>query len=914
MFAAMSRKEDGTMREKVGLVIGLALVLVVSVATAETVKPAWCTKQFLAQMLRHNSLKSTGKRPLATGRRPGAALDGEFMIDTNTTYGHGQHDFVSIAEAFDGTNYLVVWEDYNSDVIEGARATREGVVIDSSFILIPAEPNYPATPVVAFDGTNFMVVWSDIRTDAGDIYGTRVSQAGVVLDSAGIPISTAVGEQAAPSIAWNGTNYLVVWQDHRDTLGTNDIFGAQVTPAGQVLDPGGIAISKAANDQVNPNVGFQGTDYLVTWTDSRRSQDLDIYGARVSMTGVVLDTGGIPIDTTANQKDLSKVATLTNGVPVSSLVVWQDNLLGVRGARVNDNGQVLDKAGITIRPPRENSSTGEPDVACDSTNYVVAWIETDTLTMFSTAYAARVTPSGRVLDTAGVEMSSDPSISSGPASLFDGSRYLMSWGDENAVCCVRATPDLASFDTTVISAGGSPNDEDYSGVAFDGQNFLVAWTDDRNANDDIYCARVTPSGVDLDPKGIQVMNSGMGLLPSVAFDGTDFLVAWCDGRLNDTAPAIYAARVNQSGKVLDTEGILVYTNPEGSIYPNVIYDGVNFLLTWTREDYLAFAARVSPAGKLLDTQAIVLCQTPGGQFIPTAASNDSVSLVAWSDLRSGDHSSIYGTRIDRAGRVLDSNGIRIMAATGNQEIPSVATNGHDFLVAWEDAPMESTYININCARVNAQGVVLDTFGKLIDEQVNSGFVPFVGAIFDGQNYVVVWPDTAHSVTGDIYGATVNQAGRVVDTFLVADITNNFEEIPPYLNLTRGQGMQTLCTYTAPATTWQGKNYDVDRIWGKLGAYTGVLSNSRNATPSLQLLASPNPCHSAAIIRYSLPEAARLSLKLYDVSGRAVQTVFEGRAQAGVAQLELRTQGLARGVYVLRLDAGAQHLIKKLVID
>src|SRR5262245_31041279 len=71
---------------------------------------------------------------------------------------------------------------------------------------------------------------------------------------------------ATPSVAFDGSNYFVVWADSR---GQGDIYGARVTPAGQVLDVGGIAVSTESHDQSNPEVAFDGTNYFVVWTDTR---------------------------------------------------------------------------------------------------------------------------------------------------------------------------------------------------------------------------------------------------------------------------------------------------------------------------------------------------------------------------------------------------------------------------------------------------------------------------------------------------------------------------------------------------------------------------------------------------------------------------------------------------------------------
>jgi len=117
-----------------------------------------------------------------------------------------------------------------------------------------------------------------------------VTPQGIVLEPPGIAISTAISSQWYPAVAFDGTSYLVVWEDHRGA--DADIYGARVAPTGTVLDPNGIAISQAAAGQYGPVIGYDQTNFLVAWEDCR-SDSSDIYGARVTPDGTVFNAGSI---------------------------------------------------------------------------------------------------------------------------------------------------------------------------------------------------------------------------------------------------------------------------------------------------------------------------------------------------------------------------------------------------------------------------------------------------------------------------------------------------------------------------------------------------------------------------------------------------------------------------------------------
>ena len=307
----------------------------------------------------------------------------------------------------------------------GALESTDSAVVNASGAdVFPPPTGSQSGPAVGFDGTNHLVVWSDARSGTGqDLYGARVSKAGVVLGSAPIAISAASGDEVAAAVAFDGTNYLVVWQDSRGSTG-RDIYGARVSPDGTVLDPGGIPISTALEHQVEPAVAFDGTSYLVVWED-RRGGFADVRGARVSPDGAVLATDSVVSGASLHQTQPA-VACATG----ACLVAWRDGRAGgpdVYGARVAGTS-VVDPAGLPIS--RAGSSQGRPAIASDGTGYLVVW--NDTRSGTGDVYGTRVSASGEILDASGFAIANGPDAQQAPDVGFEGAYYVVAWHDRRS--------------------------------------------------------------------------------------------------------------------------------------------------------------------------------------------------------------------------------------------------------------------------------------------------------------------------------------------------------------------------------------------------------------------------------------------------------------------------------------------------
>jgi Secretion system C-terminal sorting domain len=76
---------------------------------------------------------------------------------------------------------------------------------------------------------------------------------------------------------------------------------------------------------------------------------------------------------------------------------------------------------------------------------------------------------------------------------------------------------------------------------------------------------------------------------------------------------------------------------------------------------------------------------------------------------------------------------------------------------------------------------------------------------------------------------------------------------------------------------------------------------------------PNPFNPMTTIRYLVPIASKVTLRVYNILGQEVESLFDGQAGAGAYVVQFDASRLATGVYFYELRAGDYRDIKKMVL-
>ncbi|HET6464787.1 MAG TPA: hypothetical protein VFH55_04150 [Nitrospiria bacterium] len=356
-------------------------------------------------------------------------------------------------------------------------------------------------------------------------------------------------------------------------------------------------------EEEDPVVTSDGKNFWVVWqTDRKNPDDYDVYAARVSPDGKLLDPQGLPVSTAPSNQIFSDIAVGKE----QSLVVWQDlrshSRWEVYGARLRSDGKVLDEDGIPIAVGRGNAR--HPQVGWDGQNFLVVWMEENPGRGWDIA-GARVSPNGKVIDPDRILIAPFPGDQSNP---------VLAWGNDQ---------------------------------------YLVAWMDKRPGSPArILGARVSASGKLRDPEGFVLSRSSVSpSFPAVSWAQGQYVVVWADQQAPSTH-ALAGIRLDSSGNVDGSKEFVVESSPNLHMFPSVHCSGELCLVVWEKDQYQGRprgiqdvlrdvkGAWIDLSQKTVTPQEVMIAPKAVGNHFAKVASTGREYLVVWKDYRTGTASSV----------------------------------------------------------------------------------------------------------------------------------------------------------------------------------------------------------------------------------------------------------------------------------
>ncbi|HEX8489381.1 MAG TPA: hypothetical protein VF626_00050 [Chthoniobacterales bacterium] len=310
--------------------------------------------------------------------------------------------------AFGGGVHLAVFsrQTGTDSQVFAQRLDANGKAVDDEPMPISNDPTSGAG-AVAFNGTEFLVVWNQSQTDiygnvTRKVYGRRVLPDGTLLDA--VPRFIMNGE--TPDVSALGDTFLTVAIRRQGTQ-FRYVEGARVNAAGEVL---GAQFVIQYSYNFSPRVAAFGNRWIAVWEYHSRhdSSTSWIHGALIEADGTLATS--FQVATSDNQYSAGVSYDALPDVAVSgneALIVWEDtdnNDRNIRGRRVDDAGNLLGSIyGFTI----SGASGGQfiPSVTWNGSEYVVTWVdqrnEQYPIQPRGDIYAARINPDETVIDPSG---------------------------------------------------------------------------------------------------------------------------------------------------------------------------------------------------------------------------------------------------------------------------------------------------------------------------------------------------------------------------------------------------------------------------------------------------------------------------------------------------------------------------------
>ena len=164
--------------------------------------------------------------------------------------------------------------------------------------------------------------------------------------------------------------------------------------------------------------------------------------------------------------------------------------------------------------------------------------------------------------------------------------------------------------------------------------------------------------------------------------------------------------------------------------------------------------------------------------------------------------------------------------------------------------------------------------------------------------------------GESYHSVFHKSGQGLKTALELDLffPEDAEWKNQKINLSAYKNDDLLIIFRA--TSSNGNHLYIDNVKVDEKAPNNQRIKGDN---SVELEIYPNPVNDIATVSFELKSSQVVVARVFDLNGRLVTTLSEGRFEAGEHQLEWNSQGETSGMYILKVEVGEQVWMEKLSV-
>ncbi|MEW6534352.1 MAG: choice-of-anchor R domain-containing protein [Candidatus Auribacterota bacterium] len=650
-----------------------------------------------------------------------------------------------------GSSYLMTWHSYGQD---GAEDGIYAYIIDSNGLKTGAEFKVNSSTSAsqrdmqaASDGSNYFIVWEDNAGDGDSraIKGRLFTETGTPLTDEFRVNSFTQGDQFDPAVACSGTYYLVVWASTFNLDTGSNIHGQFYDLTGQKFGSEFIVNSLKSGTHVLPDITSDGSEFVVAWQGKNLiSNAYDIFYTHIRLRPNAYGTNPANEDSDGDElSDADEIQVyFTNPLRVDSdsdgiddhweLNYGLDPLTYSANDDLDNDGYNNYEEYLFLTNPINNDSDNDgltdqqeakevrinvyttssqlyPSVASDGSNYFITWTSTAQDTNSEGVYARLMDNDGDTIRTefqintytTGVQVFSEAASS--------GSSYMAVWqstgqdGDEDGVFGqmfdLSGNPINTEFAVNTYTNGS----QNYPALASNGTNYFVVWAsspqDGSNAGvaGRFFALDGTPAGNDFI---INTYTISAQYTPSVATDGSTYLVAWTSAEQDGSSFGVYGRLYSSAGTPLTAEMRINATTSEVQYVPLVSSNGDNYLVVWQQWDTLQTKGSIQ--ARLLNSDgSFGSGEMQINSYTISSSSNCAVSsdgngyLVAWQIYTSNGDQDVIARFLDNDGTPASSEFRLHFIRLLNQRYPSLASNGSTYYAAWNSRYQDNSGYSVH---------------------------------------------------------------------------------------------------------------------------------------------------------------------------------------------------------------------------